>query len=135
MEKSMSNGIKVTKRDGNIQSLDLEKMHIMVAEACEGLTGVSASQIEMQSGIQFYDGISTSEIQEILIRSASDLISLDNPNYQYAAARLLLFTIRKQVFGRIKEFPTLSRHTMGGIDNGIYDSDLIKKYNHAEYNE
>jgi ribonucleoside-diphosphate reductase alpha chain len=81
----MSNGIKVTKRDGNIQSLDLEKMHIMVAEACEGLTGVSASQIEMQSGIQFYDGISTSEIQEILIRSASDLISLDNPNYQYAA--------------------------------------------------
>ena len=131
----MSNGIKVTKRDGNIQSLDLEKMHIMVAEACEGLTGVSASQIEMQSGIQFYDGISTSEIQEILIRSASDLISLDNPNYQYAAARLLLFTIRKQVFGRIKEFPTLSRHTMGGIDNGIYDSDLIKKYNHAEYNE
>jgi ribonucleoside-diphosphate reductase alpha chain len=135
MEKSMSNGIKVTKRDGNIQSLDLEKMHIMVAEACEGLTGVSASQIEMQSGIQFYDGISTSEIQEILIRSASDLISLDNPNYQYAAARLLLFTIRKQVFGRIKEFPTLSRHTMGGIDNGIYDPDLIKKYNHAEYNE
>jgi ribonucleoside-diphosphate reductase alpha chain len=135
VEKSMSNGIKVTKRDGNIQSLDLEKMHIMVAEACEGLTGVSASQIEMQSGIQFYDGISTSEIQEILIRSASDLISLDNPNYQYAAARLLLFTIRKQVFGRIKEFPTLSRHTMGGIDNGIYDSDLIKKYNHAEYNE
>ena len=131
----MSNGIKVTKRDGNIQSLDLEKMHIMVAEACEGLTGVSASQIEMQSGIQFYDGISTSEIQEILIRSASDLISLDNPNYQYAAARLLLFTIRKQVFGRIKEFPTLSRHTMGGIDNGIYDPDLIKKYNHAEYNE
>ena len=96
---------------------------------------MSASQIEMQSGIQFYDGISTSEIQEILIRSASDLISLDNPNYQYAAARLLLFTIRKQVFGRIKEFPTLSRHTMGGIDNGIYDPDLIKKYNHAEYNE
>jgi ribonucleoside-diphosphate reductase alpha chain len=135
METSMSNGIKVTKRDGNIQSLDLEKMHIMVAEACEGLTGVSASQIEMQSGIQFYDGISTSEIQEILIRAASDLISLDNPNYQYAAARLLLFTIRKQVFGRIKEFPTLSRHTMGGIDNGIYDPDLIKKYNHAEYNE
>jgi len=135
MEKSMSNGIKVTKRDGNIQSLDLEKMHIMVAEACEGLTGVSASQIEMQSGIQFYDGISTSEIQEILIRSASDLISLDNPNYQYAAARLLLFTIRKQVFGRIKEFPTLNRHTMSGIDNGIYDPDLIKKYNYVEYNE
>jgi len=131
----MSNGIKVTKRDGNIQSLNLEKMHIMVEEACEGLAGVSASQIEMQSGIQFYDGITTAEIQEILIRSASDLISLDNPNYQYAAARLLLFALRKQIFGRIHEFPTLSYHTMTGVDDGIYDNDLIIKYKYAEFEE
>jgi len=131
----MSNGINVKKRDGNVQSLDLEKMHIMVAEACEGLTGVSASQIEMQSGIQFYDGISTSEIQEILIRSASDLICLENANYQYAAARLLLFTIRKQVFGRIKEFPTLHCHTMTCIDKGIYDEYIIKKYNTSEFSD
>jgi len=135
MEKSMSNGIKVTKRNGRIESLDLEKMHVMVAEACEGLAGVSASQIEMQSGIQFYNGITTAEIQEILIRSASDLISLENPNYQYAAARLLLFAIRKQIFGRIKEISTLSYHTMNGIDQGIYDPDLTKKYNYAEFNE
>ena len=77
----MSNGTKVVKRDGSIQPLDLEKMHVMVEQACDGLAGVSASQVEIQSGIQFYDGISTAEIQEILIRSASDLIDLDHPNY------------------------------------------------------
>jgi hypothetical protein len=69
----------------------------MVEEACEGLAGVAASQVEMQSGIQFYDGITTAEIQEILIRSASDLIDLETPNYQFVAARLLLFGLYKQV--------------------------------------
>ncbi len=92
LEKNMSNGTKVVKRDGSIQPLDLEKMHVMVEEACKGLAGVSASQVEIQSGIQFYDGITTAEIQEILIKSASDLISVDHPNYQYVAARLLLFS-------------------------------------------
>ena len=95
----MTNGIKVKKRNGSIESLDLEKMHKMVDEACKDLAGVSASQVEMQSGIQFYDGVTTGEIQEILIRSASDLISLDNPNYQFVAARLLLFSLRKSLFG------------------------------------
>ena len=70
----------------------------MVQEACEGLAGVSASQVEMQSGIQFYDGISTAEIQEILIKSASDLVDLDHPNYQYVAARLLLFCEKEFVW-------------------------------------
>ena len=70
-------GNQVKKRDGRIETLDLEKMHVMVDEACKGLAGVSASQVEMKSGIQFYDGITTSEIQDILIRSASDLIDLD----------------------------------------------------------
>ena len=106
----MSNGTKVKKRDGRIESLNLEKMHVMVEEACEGIAGVSASQIEIQSGIQFYDGITTSEIQEILIRSASDLISLDNPNYQYVAARLLLFSLRKSLYGGHKELPNLQQH-------------------------
>ena len=95
----MSNGIKVKKRDGRIESLDLDKMHLMVDEATRGLAGVSASQVEMQSGIQFYDGITTDEIQEILIKSASDLIDLDHANYQFVAARLLLFALRKQLFG------------------------------------
>jgi hypothetical protein len=73
----MSNGTKVVKRNGAVEPLDLDKMHLMVEEACGGLAGVSASQVEMTSGIQFYDGISTEEIQETLIRSASDLIDLD----------------------------------------------------------
>ena len=106
----MSNGTKVKKRDGRVEPLDLDKMHLMVQEACEGLAGVSASQVEMQSGIQFYDGITTSEIQEILIRSASDLIDLDHPNYQFVAARLLLFSVRKQLYGRTRQLPKLIDH-------------------------
>ena len=82
----------------------------MVEEACQGLAGVSASQVEMTSGIQFYDGITTAEIQEILIRSASDLIDLDHPNYQFVAARLLLFSLRKQLYGRMRELPSLEDH-------------------------
>ena len=81
----MSNGTKVVKRNGNTESLNLDKIHKMVESATEGLVGVSASQVEMQSGIQFYDGITTGEIQEILVRSASDLVDLDNPNYQFVA--------------------------------------------------
>ena len=94
----MSNGTKVNKRNGSIEPLDLEKIHRMVEEATKGLAGVSASQVEIQSGIQFYDGITTQEIQEILIKSASDLIDLDHPNYQYVAARLLLFALRKSLY-------------------------------------
>ena len=108
----MSNGTKVIKRNGTIQPLNLEKMHVMVEEACKNLAGVSASQVEIQSGIQFYDGISTAEIQEILIRSASDLIDLDHPNYQYVAARLLLFSLRKNLYGRIHELPNLKEHVI-----------------------
>ena len=106
----MSNGTKVVKRDGSIQPLNLEKMHLMVEEACKGLAGVSASQVEIQSGIQFYDGITTAEIQEILIKSASDLISVDHPNYQYVAARLLLFSDRKSLYGGIRDLPHLEQH-------------------------
>ena len=77
----------------------------MVEYAVEDISGVSSSQVEMQSGLQFYDGMSTDEIQQILIKSASDLISLDNPNYQYVAARLLLYSLRKQIFHRLWEHP------------------------------
>jgi ribonucleoside-diphosphate reductase alpha chain len=135
MEESMSNGTKVVKRNGALEPLNLEKLHIMVEEACTGLAGVSASQVEMQSGIQFYDGITTAEIQEILIRSASDLIDLENPNYQFVAARLLLFSIRKSIYGKMKDLPNLSKQVFAGVDGGIYDHDLIKKYNMAEFSE
>jgi ribonucleoside-diphosphate reductase alpha chain len=128
----MSNGTKVKKRDGRIESLDLDKMHLMVEEACNGLAGVSASQVEMTSGIQFYDGITTAEIQEILIRSASDLIDLDHPNYQYVAARLLLFSVRKQLYGKMKELPTLEQHIIDCVSAEVYDSDIYNKYSQEE---
>ena len=103
----MSNGIKVVKRDGRSEGINLEKVHKMVDLACEGLAGVSASQVEIQSGLQFFDNIETKQIQEILVRSASDLITLETPNYQFVAARLLLFGLRKTVHGHPEEFPQL----------------------------
>jgi len=125
----MTNGIKVKKRNGRgIETLDLEKMHKMVEEATKGLAGVSASQVEIQSGIQFYDGITTAEIQDILIKSASDLISLDNPNYQYVAARLLLFSIRKGLYGKIREMPTLENHIIKCVNQQVYDPEIYSKY-------
>ena len=133
----MSNGIKVVKRDGSIEPLNLDKIHSMVDCACGGLSGVSASQVEMNSGIQFYDGITTDQIQEILIRSASDLISLDNPNYQFVAARLLLFGLYKQVFGPDwnNGFPQLGDHLYQGIMKGVYDKELSSKYTDEEWDK
>ena len=132
----MSNGIKVKKRNGRgTESLNLEKMHVMVEQACEGLAGVSASQVEINSGIQFYDGITTGEIQEILIRSASDLIDLDHPNYQFVAARLLLFSLRKSLFGRMHECPDLHSHVKKCVEKGIYDAELLDLYSDEEYNK
>ena len=129
----MSNGIKVKKRNGRgMESLNLEKMHKMCEEATKGIAGVSASQVEIQSGIQFYDGITTGEIQEILIRSASDLISLDNPNYQYVAARLLLFSLRKSLYGKMREMPHLEKHIMDCCNKEVYDKDIFTKYSKEE---
>ncbi len=120
----MSNGIQVKKRSGSVEPLNLDKIHRMVDEACDGLAGVSASQVEMNSGIQFYNGITTEEIQEILIRSASDLISLDNSNYQFVAARLLLFSLRKQVFHK-----NIWKEGMPSIyDVALYNSTVLKVY-------
>jgi ribonucleoside-diphosphate reductase alpha chain len=132
MEKGMSNGIKVQKRNGTIEGLDLDKMHMMVEEACRGLSGVSASQVEMSSGLQFYDGITTNDIQEILIKSASDLISLDAPNYQYVAARLLLFSIRKRIYGGRIELPHLEDHINTCVMNHVYDHEIYDFYSKEE---
>ena len=128
----MSNGIKVTKRSGHIEPLDLDKMHLMVEEATVGLAGVSASQVEMTSGIQFYDGITTQEIQEILIKSASDLIDLEHPNYQFVAARLLLFALRKQLYGKMKELPHLEQHIYSCVNKDVYDTNIYSKYSKEE---
>ena len=128
----MTNGNKVKKRNGTIEPLNLEKIHVMVEEACKGLAGVSASQVEIQSGIQFYDGITTGEIQEILIKSASDLIDLDHPNYQFVASRLLLFSVRKSLYGKIRELPTLENHIYSCVNQEVYDSDIYTKYSKEE---
>jgi ribonucleoside-diphosphate reductase alpha chain len=130
-------GIKVKKRNGAVEALNLEKIHKVVEEACEGLgSGVSASQIEMSSGLQFFDGIETKDIQEILVRSASDLISLENPNYQFAAARLLLYGVNKQVFGDWKKgFPSVLDHCYTCVEKKVYDSEIIDKYTYEEWSK
>jgi len=128
----MSNGLKVKKRNGSVERLDLDKMHKMVDEACKGLAGVSASQVEMTSGIQFYDGITTEEIQEILIKSASDLIDLEHPNYQFVAARLLLFSVRKQLYGKMHTLPSLVDHIQKLAYENVYDKQIFSKYSIEE---
>jgi ribonucleoside-diphosphate reductase alpha chain len=134
METSM---INVQKRDGSVEPLNLDKVHKMVEEACSGLSGVSASQVEMNSGIQFEDGITTEQIQEILIRSASDLINLDNPNYQFVAARLLLFGLRKQVFHKgiwQEGMPSVYDVALyNATVNKVYDEDILDKYSDEEW--
>ena len=128
--------INVIKRNGRgTEPLNLDKIHEMVAHACEDLTGVSESQVEMSSGIQFFDKISTNEIQQILIKSASDLITLENPNYQYVAARLLLFSLRKSLHHRLWEHPPLLEHVKKCIDQGVYDKEILVWYTDEEIEE
>ena len=126
-----SKDILITKRDGTKAPLDLDKIHFVVEQACEGLSGVSASQIEMNADLQFYDGMSTDEIQNILIRSANDLISLEAPNYQFAAARLLLYGLQKQVYGRY-DHKTLIQMIDKNIERGVYDPAIREKYSETE---
>ena len=125
--------LSVTKRNGRgKESLNIEKIHSMVGFATEGITGVSASHVEMNSGIQFFDGINTEDIQQILIKSANDLISLENPNYQYVAARLLLFSLRKNLFHRLWEHPSFLEHIKSCIKLEMYDKDILVNYTEAE---
>lgn len=130
----MTKNIHVVKRDGRREPLDINKIHKMVEEACVGLAGVNVSQVEMNADLQFIDGITTNDIQEILVRSANDLISLEHPNYQYVAARLLLFGLRKEVFGEYAAMPLLDL-VKRNIDKGIYDSDILNQYNDQEWTE
>ena len=129
----MADEIYVVKRNNRgKEKLDINKIHDMVQHACEGISGVSSSQVQMTSGLQFADGMSTDDIQQILIRSASDLISLDAPNYQYVAARLLLFSLRKSLFNRMWDHPKLSKQINDGIEIGVYDPQIKEWYTDAE---
>jgi ribonucleoside-diphosphate reductase alpha chain len=115
------------------EPLNIEKIHEMVEYACEDITGVSSSQIEMNSGLQFYDGMSTDEIQQILIKSAADLISLDTPNYTFTASRLLLYSLRKQVMGKLWDHPHIYKHVEKCIEKGVYDKDILNWYEKKDF--
>ena len=133
------NGLSIIKRDGSKENLNLDKIHKMVEAATDGINGVSASQVEMSANLSFYDGVTTQEIQDTLIKSASDLISLDTPNYQYVAARLLLFAIRKDVFNTkwkdSKIYPPLKEIVERNIELGVYDKELIGYYDDDEWSK
>ena len=125
-------GIQVVKRDGDREELDLEKMHKVVFFACDGIAGVSPSEVEIKSHIQFYDGITSSEIQETLIKSAADLISEDTPNYQWVAGNLVNYHLRKMVYNSFEPVHILDL-VKNNVERGFYDSSLLEDYSKEEW--
>ncbi|RUO65358.1 ribonucleoside-diphosphate reductase class Ia alpha subunit [Pseudidiomarina planktonica] len=130
----MNQQLFVTKRSGKREPLDLDKIHRVIIWAAEGLNNVSASQVEIKSHIQFYDGIKTEDIHETIIKAAADLISEEAPDYQYMAARLAVFHLRKLAYGQF-EPPHLYAHVTKLVENGRYDKHLLDDYTEAEFNE
>ena len=131
----MNSDIKVIKRSGASEPLDINKLHVMVEAACEGLANVSMSQVEMTSEIQFFDGITTDQIQRILVSSASNLIDLEHPNYQFVAARLMLFALRKQVYGKLHELIPVKEQVERCVAAGVYDDEILSLYSDEEFAE
>ena len=125
--------MKVTKRNGHKEDLDINKLHKVVMYSVEHLTGVSASQVEINSQIQFYEGIASTDIQETLIKSAADLITEESPNYQYVAGRLINYHLRKMVYGEF-EPPCLCDIVQKNIDAGFYDPEFVELYTKDEIN-
>ena len=123
--------IMVVKRDGSKEPLDLNKFHKVVAWACEGLSGVSESQVEIKSHIQFFNGMKSTEIQETLIKAAADLISEETPNYQYVAGNLINYNLRKEVYGGYDPVP-FDQHIANVVRAGYYDKDILEWYNPDE---
>ena len=130
----MKTDLNITKRTGHSVPLDIQKIHKVVGFACEGLSGVSSSLVQMNAGIQFADGITSREIQDLLVRSANDLISLDNPNYQYVAARLLLYGIYKDVYGGFDKTPLIEM-IKKNIERKVYDSAILESYTEEEFDK
>ena len=126
--------IKVTKRDGRLEDINLDKIHRVVTWAAEGLQNVSVSQVELKSHIQFYNGIRTDDIHETIIKAAADLISQDTPDYQYLAARLAIFHLRKIAYGEF-EPPHLYDHVKKLTEAGKYDRHIITDYSREEFDE
>ena len=126
--------LKVTKRDGSLEDINLDKIHKVVTWAAEGLDNVSVSLVEMRSHIQFYNGIRTDDIHETIIKAAADLISVESPDYQYLAARLAIFHLRKIAFGQF-EPPHLYDHVCKLTNEGKYDAHILQDYSSAEFDE
>ena len=130
----MNSALYVTKRDGRQETIDLEKIHKVVDWAAEGLDNVSVSEVELKAHLQFFDGITTSEIHETLIKAAADLISEETPDYQYLAARLNIFHLRKKAYGQF-EPPTLFDHVTKMVTANRYDGALLTDYTAEELAE
>ncbi len=128
----MNNHLFVTKRNGEKEPIDLEKIHKVIDWAAEGLDNVSVSQVELKSHIQFYDGIKTEDIHETIIKSAADLISEETPDYQFLSARLAIFHLRKKAYGKF-EPPKLYDHVISLVASGKYDQHLIADYTKDEF--
>ena len=126
--------MQVKKRDGTLEDLNIDKLHKVVMYACEDISGVSASEVEINSQIQFFESIATEDIQETLIKSAADLISEDSPNYQYVAGRLINYHLRKQVYNTFTP-PCLCDIIQDNIDAGFYDSEFTELYTKEEIDE
>ncbi|MFQ1800799.1 class 1a ribonucleoside-diphosphate reductase subunit alpha [Aeromonas veronii] len=124
----------VTKRNGHKEPIDLDKIHRVLDWAAEGLDNVSVSQVELKSHIQFYDGIRTADIHETIIKATADLISEQTPDYQYMAARLAIFHLRKKAYGQF-EPPHIYQHVARLVDMGKYDKHLLEDYTQAEFEE
>ncbi len=128
----MNKALMVTKRDGTQEQINLDKIHRVITWAAEGLENVSVSQVELRSHIQFYEGIKTSDIHETIIKAAADLISKETPDYQYLAARLAMFHLRKKAFGQF-EPPKLYEHVQKLVAMGKYDASLLQDYSQEEW--
>ena len=125
-------GIHIVKRNGEKENLDLEKMHKVVFEACNNISNVSASEVELKSHIQFYSGMTSSEIQETLIKAAAELISEDLPNYQWVAGNLINYHIRKEVYGTFEPSHVLDL-VKQNVTSGFYDKSLLEDYSVEEW--
>ena len=126
--------MRVEKRDGTFEDLNIDKIHKVCSWACEGITNVSVSEIEIKSHIQFYDKIKTATIQETLIKSASDLITEETPNYQYVAGRLVNYHLRKQVYNNFEPID-LHTHVTNGVKLGLYTSELFDWFSKEDFEE
>jgi ribonucleoside-diphosphate reductase alpha chain len=126
--------INVTKRDGTKQEFDLEKVHRVLEWATDGITGVSISEIELKANIQLFDKIPAYDIHELLIKSAAELISEHTPNYQFVAARLINYKLRKEVYGKYEPWP-LHQLVVENIDRNVYDAEILVNYTKEEIDE